>query len=133
MSLIADSQLLREHGVMVFTAFNLQNLNELINEVKPDILFFDPRKASNLINEAYNNVINSAAFNNIPVIFTLTEDDLYLVTRKRADTKEKKNIIADNIIDAIKMALRSNKTYHKKTHKIPHQNITIPNFVVRAQ
>src|ERR1035438_10548673 len=89
-SLMADSQLLRERGIMVFTAFNLQNLNELADEVQPDILFFDPRKANNLINESYNNVINSASFNNIPVVFTLTEDDLYLVTRKRTDTKEKK-------------------------------------------
>ena len=87
-SLVADSQLLRERGIMVFTAFNLQNINELISEVKPDIMFFDPRSADNyLINESYNDVINNALLNKIPVIFTLTEDDLYLVTRKREDAK----------------------------------------------
>jgi len=131
-SLLADGQLLRERGLMVFPTFNLQNITELIEEVKPDALFFDPRNGNNQINEVYNGIINNGNFNNLPVIFTLSEDDIYLVTRKRADTKEKKNIIADNIISALKMALHSNRTYHKKTHVLPHRNIDISNVIARA-
>ena len=131
-SLLADGQLLKERGLMVFSTFNLQNIDELINEVGPDLLFFDPRKSNNPINEVYNRIINGSNFNNLPIIFTLSDDDVYLVTRKRTDSKEKKNIIADNIIDALKMALRSYKTYQRKTHKLPNQDINFPNHIALA-
>jgi hypothetical protein len=114
-SLVADGQLLRDHGMLVFTIFDLTNMDELIKEIKPDILFFDAQQPDNLITEAYNNVVTSIQYTNIPVIFTLSEDDVYLVTRKRTEVKEKRNVIADNIIDAVKIALHSSKTYNKKT------------------
>ena len=37
---IADGQLLRDRGFLVFTAFNLMNVNDLIAEVQPDLIFF---------------------------------------------------------------------------------------------
>src|ERR1035437_3058612 len=117
-SLVADSQLLRERGVLVFPAFNSQNIRELVNEIKPDLVFFDPNKPNNQITDAYNNFVNDIYFTNIPVIFTLSDDDVYLVTRKRTASKNKRTNIADNIIDAIKTALQTNKIYHKKTDKI---------------
>src|ERR1700761_8204833 len=85
-SLVADGQLLRERGLMVFSAFNMQNITEMINEVKPDVLFFDPKQAGNEINETYNLLVSNSAFNDLPIIFTLTEDDVYLVTRKRGNS-----------------------------------------------
>jgi response regulator RpfG family c-di-GMP phosphodiesterase len=118
-SMVADAQLLRERSMLVYTAYNLQNINELIGEVKPDVIFFDVHKSNNEITDAYNNMIKGTHFATIPVIFTLTEDDLYLVTRKRTDTKDKRSLIADNMIDAIRLALHSNKTYHKKSVKTP--------------
>jgi PleD family two-component response regulator len=92
-SLVADAQLLRERGIMVFSAFNLENVNELITEVKPDLVFFDAHGSNVLITEVYNNMVNGIYFTNIPVIFTLSEDDVYLVTRKRTDSKDKRTII----------------------------------------
>jgi len=120
-SLVADGQMLQERGVMVVSAFNLPNITETINEVKPDLVFFNPRHANNLINECYNSLVNDPSFSNLPIVFTLSEDDVYLVTRKRTTSREKKNLMADSMIDALKMALRSYKTYHKKTHN--HQQL----------
>jgi response regulator RpfG family c-di-GMP phosphodiesterase len=114
LSLVADAQLLRERGIMVFSTFNLENVNELIAEVKPDLVFFDAHRSSAMITDVYNTMVNGIKFTNIPVIFTLSEDDVYLITRKRTDTKEKRTIISDNMIDAIKLALRPGNSYHKK-------------------
>jgi DNA-binding NtrC family response regulator len=131
-SLVADGQLLKERGLMVFSAFNMQNITEIINEVKPDVLFFDPQQTNNTINETYNSLISNVIFNGLPIIFTLTEDDMYLVTRKRSNTREKKNLIADNMIDAVKMALRSSKTYYKKAQKVPLNTLPNSSFGARA-
>ena len=123
-SIVADAQLLRDRGMLVYTAFNLQNINDLIGEVLPDIIFFDAHKSNNEITEAYNTMVNGEHVKTIPVIFTLSEDDLYLVTRKRSDAKDKRSLIADNIIDAIKMALYSNKSFQKKIPALPAVEIT---------
>ncbi|MCD6012030.1 MAG: hypothetical protein K0Q79_1892 [Flavipsychrobacter sp.] len=116
-AMVADAQLLRERNMLVFTAFNLQNITELISEVRPDVIFFDAHKSNNEITNAYNEIVNGIYFTNIPVVFTLSEDDVYLVTRKRTETKDKRSFIADNMIDAVKIALSSNKSYQKKTRK----------------
>lgn len=119
-SLVADAQLLRERGLLVITAFNLDNINELITEVKPDVIFFDAHKSNNRITDVYNEVVNGIRFTNIPVIFTLSEDDVYLVNRKRTEMRDKRSLIADNMIDAIKMALASPATvHHSKAKKTP--------------
>ena len=136
-SLMAGGQLLRERGMLVYTAFNLENLPEIINEIKPDVVFFDPRQQTAEITAAYNDLVNSVYFEDVPVIYTLTEDDVYLVNRPRTNTgdkknKEKKNIIADNMINAVRKALWSNKTHEKKVKNISLPNAPIPNFTVRA-
>ncbi len=116
-ALVADGQLLRDRNMLVHMVFNLENIPELINEVKPDILFFDSPKKSNQITEAYNKIVNSICFKDIPVIFNLSEDDMYLVTRKRTGNNEQQKYTADNIIDAIKSALTVDRShYHKQKH-----------------
>lgn len=115
--LMTDGLLLRERGLMVYTAFNLENIAETINEVKPDLVFFNPHKSNNEMTAAYNEMVGSIYFTHLPVIFTLSEDDVYLVTRKRTTIKTKRNIIADNIIDAVKMALHNNNTNQKSIPK----------------
>jgi response regulator RpfG family c-di-GMP phosphodiesterase len=112
-SLVADAQLLRERNILVFPAFNLQNTDELIQEIKPDLIFFDANSSNAEITQVYNDIVNGIRFTNIPVVFTLSEDDVYLVTRKRTEEKSKRTLIADNMIDAIRMAL-SSKNFHRK-------------------
>jgi PleD family two-component response regulator len=116
-SLVPDIQLLRERGLLVFTAFNPQNIEDLVNEIKPDVVFFDTDKPGNAIRDTYNNFINNVNFTNIPVIFTLSDDDVYLVTRKRTASKSKRTNIADNIMSAIKKALQTNSTHVKNAFK----------------
>ena len=131
-SLMSDGQLLRERGLLVFTAFNLQNIYEIINEINPDVVFFDSQKPNILLTDTYNDLVNNISSANVPVIFTLSDDTIYLVTRKWTDNKDKRTIIADNIIDAIKVALRSNKPFHKPVHKINHSTIALSNLSTRA-
>ncbi|MCW3123658.1 MAG: hypothetical protein JWQ38_3150 [Flavipsychrobacter sp.] len=129
---VADAQLLRERGLLPFTAFNPQNIDELVAEIKPDVVFFDPHSTNNMITDAYNSFVGDITHTQTPVIFTLADDDVYLVTKKRTTAKGKRTNIADNIISAVKMALQTAKSYHKKTYKIPHQTIAIPTFISRA-
>ena len=131
-STLVDNQLLRERGLLVITTFNLQNIGEIIAEVKPDIVFFDPHKPNNLITDTYNDLVNDINFTQLPVIFTLSDDDVYLVTRKRTASKDRRTGITDNIIGAIKMALSNTITSQRKTHKIHHPNIEIPMLFTRA-
>ncbi len=128
----ADSLLLKERGIRVFTAFNTKNMADLIAEIKPDVVFFDPYKPNNQITEAYNNFVNDIKFTQLPVVFTLSDDDVYLVTRKRTASKDRRTGITDNIIGAIKMALSNTITSQRKTHKIHHPNIEIPMLFTRA-
>lgn len=101
---IADSQLLRDKGMLVFTTYNQTNILEIIEEIQPDLIWFNPLGQDNGLVETYNKVLSFNVAERIPVIYTLSEDDMYLVTRKRTLIKQKTNFIADNIIEAIKMA-----------------------------
>ncbi len=124
-ALVADAQLLRERGLLVITAFNLDNINELIEEVKPDLVFFAAQQSNPRITEVYNNLVSSIYFTGIPVVFTLSEDDVYLVNRKRTESKDKRSLIADNMIDAIKMALRDTGGKKvKKVHGVVHKTLS---------
>jgi hypothetical protein len=51
---------------------------------------------------------------------------VYLVTRKRTEAKEKRTIIADNVIDAVKMALQSNHSYSRKTRNSHNDSNSLP-------
>lgn len=132
LSLLTDAQLLKERGILVYTAFYLENLQDLVQEIKPDLVFFNPHKPSGEITNVYNDFVNSIYFTHIPVVYTLSEDDVYLVTRKRTTSKDKRTIISDNIVDAVKMALRNNKTVQKKTIPMPQATIAVPIINARA-
>jgi DNA-binding NtrC family response regulator len=122
-AMVADAQLLRERNMLVFTAFNLQNINEMIAEVRPDVIFFDAHRSNDQVTNAYNELVNGIYFTNIPVVFTLAEDEVYLVTRKRTEAKDKRSFIADNMTDAVKIALSSSKGYHKITKNRPDNSV----------
>jgi DNA-binding NtrC family response regulator len=103
--LMTDGQFLRDKGFHVHTAFNLDHIPTIIDEVKPDLVFFDPYLQNNRVTDAYNSLVCTAGFKNIPVIYTLEEDEVYLVTRRRTNLKQKYTAIADNIISALKLAV----------------------------
>lgn len=115
-------QMLKNKGMYVYTVFNLGHVHETIAEVNPDLIFFDAAKISYQLTEAYNNIINSIYYKDIPVIFNLSEVELYLVNRKRTWAIEKKTLTADNVMDAISIALANDNTRIYKQRYITKEN-----------
>ena len=107
-SMMADSQLLKEQGFLVMGTSDLQNVNELTEEVKPDVVFFDPNEPNNHVANACDIFMNDTHFINIPVILTLSDDEEYRVTAERTNGNNNKATIVDNIIDAVHIALDGN-------------------------
>lgn len=101
----ADRLYLKDRGLHVHTCLYTNIIKELVNEVKPDVIFINPTLPDNQSTEVYHSFLNDIRHLDVPIIYTLSEDDVYLVNRKRTATKSKRNIIADNMIDAIKLAL----------------------------
>jgi|GEM_PF-658990 len=123
-TVIADEQLLKERGFLVYTCFNTDNIDYLMAEIKPDVLFFDTHNMAPLVIDAYNRIVTDIEHTTVPVIYTLVEDDVYLINRKRTTMREKRNLIADNIIDAIKFALQTDTlTHKKKTIRLPKPQV----------
>ena len=115
-SVAADGLLLRERSLMVITTFNTQNLDEMVDEVKPDIVFFDPHGSNMPITDAYNSFLVDSRYAHIPIIFTLSEDNIYLVTRKRtAPALPGTNIVNNNIIEAVKALLSNDNDTFRST------------------
>ena len=120
MTLVADCMLLKDNGIYAYSATHLGNIPELIAEIKPDVVFFDTVKMDNAVRVAYNNLVNNTRYDNIPVILTVTEDENYLVTLKRTKGIMKKNVMANSVIDAVKMAMKTNATGLQK-HYVTRQ------------
>ncbi len=113
MDLIPDFTLLREKNFLVYTCYNDLNINEMMQELEPDIVFIDASSPDNFTT-IYNNLSCNDNYLNIPIIYTLEEDEIYLVNKKRTAFKESRELLTDNITSAIKLALRSSKVAHHK-------------------
>jgi len=101
----ADVQMLKDRGMHVYSCYDYSIAADMISEIKPDIIFIDPEQPGKEATELYHNLLDNVLFAAIPVIYALVEDDVYLIDRKRTAIRERRNIIADNMIDSIKMAL----------------------------
>jgi hypothetical protein len=116
-TLTADIQLLRDKNFLVYTSFDTDNLHSLIEEIHPDLLFINPQKENAVLADVYNNVTSEALLA-LPVVYTLLEDNVYIVTRKNAATGNK-NAITDNILSAVKLALDYSDHIITAQHHIP--------------
>lgn len=103
-----DAELLRERGFLVYRCEETA-VNDMIDEVQPDVLIINPIDEQPTSNGLYNRLLKSLKYAKLPLIYTLSEDDVYLVNRKRTSARDKRNFIADNIIDGIKTALGGNR------------------------
>jgi hypothetical protein len=101
----ADKIYLKDRGLYVHTCLYSNIINDLVGEVKPDVIFINPTQQDNQSTDIYYRFLNDIRHLEIPIVYTLSEDDVYLVNRKRTAAKAKRNIMADNMIDAIKLAL----------------------------
>jgi len=113
-SLRYDAEMLRQRGFRVYFCDRKQILAEMIDEVKPDIVFINSKAPGKDSTDIYHKLIDNVVFASLPVIYTLSEDDVYLVNRKRTAIKERRYMMSDNIVDAIKMAIEDSSIAVKR-------------------
>lgn len=101
-----DAELLRARGFLVYRC-DENVINDMIEEVRPDVLIINPVEDQPSATNLYQRILKSIKYATLPLIYTLSEDDTYIVNSKR-NTRNKKSYIVDNIIDGIKTALHSN-------------------------
>lgn len=112
-----DEQMLRERGFRVYLCDDQNIATDMIGETKPDVVFINSQKPHKSATDIYHKILDNILYASLPVIFTLLEDDVYLVNRKRTAVREHRCSISDNIVDAIKTALmQSLSLEHGKIH-----------------
>lgn len=102
-----DAEMLRDRGFLVYRC-DESTVNDMIDEVHPDVLIINPTDEQQSSTSLYNRLLNSIRYARLPLIYTMSEDDVYLVNRKRTMSRGNRNFIVDNIIDGIKTALSGN-------------------------
>jgi len=128
----ADAEMLKDRGFAIYTC-NENTLYNMLGEIKPDVVFInsdDPQDFSST--KLYNQILDNVQYASYPIMYTLAEDDVYLVNKKRTASKDKRTVITDNIIDGIKMALLPASARKSKKIDIISRNITLPFYANRA-
>jgi PleD family two-component response regulator len=127
--LIPDAQMLKDRGFIVYTS-NEDNFDGMIEETKPDVIFVNYNNPGLNSTRIYHSILDNVKFANIPVVYTLSEDDVYLINKSRTTmSRDKRNIICDNIIDSIKAALLDNASFTRKSRvKISRKDLGNDNY-----
>ena len=107
--LATEKNTLKEKGFTVYTTTKKELLKDLIAEVQPDLLFLNFQQPGDSDIALYHSVLDDIKIAGLPVVFTLSEHDVYLVNRKRTISREKRNITAHDIVRAIKLAFTNTK------------------------
>jgi hypothetical protein len=128
--LATEAQILKDRGFLVYTC-DEQNVAAAIPEVKPDVVFINPADPGLHSTKVYHELLDNVQYASVPVIYTLSEDDVYLVSRKRTASRDRRNLIADNIVDGIKCALLTDGTFTAKRVKV-NRTMPFPNYAFRA-
>lgn len=113
----SDAEMLKEKGFLVYRC-NTTTVNEMIEELHPDVLIINPIDEQPSDVSLYKRILRSIKYARLPLIYTLSEDDVYLVNSKRTSLKERGNFVVDNIIDGIKTALSGNTGRQLKGYKL---------------
>lgn len=104
-SMLQNKQLLREKGVLVYSCDSINNINYLINELKPEVIFTE-HPSYNAV--AYYNIVNNEKCGNIPIVYKLDEEGVYVVAcTGEENTDIRKNVVTNSLSDAIRTALLS--------------------------
>ncbi len=130
--LATDALLLRERNLRVYTCDDATIASELVDEVKPDVIFINWQNPDKTSTDLYHNILDNIRFASVPVIYTLSEDDVYLVNRKRTAARNRRNLISDNVLDAVRMALVNPSVPGRKRVKLDNGNFDILPFAHRA-
>lgn len=129
--LAPDAEMLKERGFGVYTC-NDNCVSEMIEEVKPAVVFINPDNPGLSSTKVYHDLLDNIQYASLPVIYTLSEDDVYLVNRKRTASRDKRNMICDNVIDSIKTALLADTNFNRRKRVKLNGNYHTPFYASRA-
>lgn len=116
----ADAEMLRERGMLVYTC-DSSIAAEMVGEIVPDVVLVNPNEPDASLTKSYHSLLQQKKDMNIPVIYTLAEDELYLINIRRRNKIERRT--ADNIIDSIKTSLTDVIAHNKpKSYNLPAGN-----------
>lgn len=129
--LAPDAEMLRDRGFAVYTCSD-NIVSEMIEEIKPSVVFVNPDAPGLSSTKVYHELLDNIHYASLPVIYTLSEDDVYLVNRKRTASRDKRNMICDNVIDSIKTALLADTAFTKRKRVKLHGNYPTSLYATRA-
>lgn len=100
-----DAEMLRDKGFLVYNCAE-NTVNEMVDEIQPNVIFMNPEDSEGSTSlDLYNSILGNIYYASYPLIYTMAEDDIYLVNGSRTSKKNKRTVISDNIVDSIKVAL----------------------------
>jgi len=102
--ILPDIQLLRDKGFRVYTVFNNVNINDVFEETKPHIVFFNFTELKKS-GKQHIKLTNSILKQRTSIIYSIKEDDTYMVVQYKDAVNKKHVTLADNLIAAVKTAL----------------------------
>lgn len=95
-----DAEVLKERGMLVYTC-NDTIAVDMVTELSPDVVLVNPAEPNAGITRTYHKLLQHFR---IPVIYTLAEDEQYLVNI-RNKTNRLVKLVTDNIIDSIRKSI----------------------------
>lgn len=95
-----DAEVLKERGMLVYTC-NDAIAEDMVAELSPDVVLVNPDVPSAGITKAYHKLLRHFK---IPVVYTLAEDEQYLVNMRNKANKLVK-LVTDNIVDSIRNSI----------------------------
>ena len=122
-----EAEVLKEHGFLVYTCPN-DNAEALLGEIHPDVVYLNPQDPDAQSTQLYRDLLQFGNKSGTPVIYTLLEDDMYMVNLNYSRNRK---VICDNIIDAIKVALHADVNLASKPKQIA-RNVAFPTYSFRA-
>ncbi len=108
-----DGKKLRERGFGVYIC-DQQIVEDMASEIKPDIILINSKVPDKSSTDTYHSLTDNILYASLPVVFTLSEDDVYIVNRKRTALKEARYQKTDSLVGAIRMALSPADTEPKQ-------------------
>jgi hypothetical protein len=107
-----DAEVLKERGMLVYTC-NDVIAEDMVAELSPDVVLVNPDVPSAGITKTYHKLLRHFK---IPIVYTLAEDEQYLVNIRNKANKLVK-LVTDNIIDGIRNSVSRSVT-NRYTAKI---------------
>ncbi|RYE21641.1 MAG: hypothetical protein EOP51_15150 [Sphingobacteriales bacterium] len=125
-----EAEVLKEHGFLVYTCPE-DNAEAFVGEIHPDVVYVNPQEPDAQSAEVYRDLLQVGSQSGTPIIYTLLEDDLYMVNLAHSNQRGKRKVVCDNIIDAIKVALHADVTITRKP-KPMSRSMQFPTYNFRA-